>query len=126
MVPGGDLQGFGPASKDRRAHPATGSRAGLRLAGTLGLRRKGHGERGAAVRGVVCGDRAPVRVDDPGDDRQPQAGAVLATLAAALGAPEAVEDLLVGTGRQARAVVADLEDHGAVLTAGGDLDLRAL
>src|SRR4051812_1073320 len=82
-------------------------------------------EGGAAVWRVGGGDAATVAVDDPGDDREAEAGAVLAALAAALGAPEALEQRIGVPGRKARAVVADREAHRVLVTLDRDLDRRA-
>src|SRR3954468_144083 len=55
-----------------------------RTLGSASARRQLDREGGPAALGVGGGDRAAVRVDDPGDDRQAEAGAALAALAAAL------------------------------------------
>ena len=60
-------------------------------------------------------------VDDPGHDREAEAGAALAALAAALGAPEALEQRVGVVGGQAGAVVAHLEPD--LLLPGADADV---
>ena len=72
-----------------------------------------HDERRAAARGVGRAHAAAVGVDDARHDRQPEAGASGATLAAALGAPEALEQRVGLVGGQPGAVVAATA-HGPV------------
>ena len=127
-----DLDARGPWPGGRA--PA-GRRAGERLLGhghSVGARPWDHGGRRAERRLGVGAQAAagrvttklappsgalPARTSPPcastiaGDDRQPQARAAAAALAPALGAPEALEQRLGVAGRQARAVVADLEAH---------------
>src|SRR3954464_11468527 len=64
----------------------SGRRGGL----SARLRQLDH-ERRPAAGSVRRADEAAVRGDDPGDDGEPEPGAALAALAAALGAPEALE-----------------------------------
>ena len=80
-----------------------------------------HDERRAAALGVGGRHAAAVRGDDRRHDGEPEAGAALAALAPALGAPEALEQRVGVVGRQAGAVVAHLEAH--VRAVGGDADL---
>ena len=72
-------------------------------------RRQQDGEAGAAVGGVLGVHAAVVRLDDPGHDREPEAGAGRPALAPGLGAPEAVEERVGIVRRQPRAVVADAD-----------------
>ena len=83
---------------------------------------QGDDERGApAVR--VGGAHAPaVRADDRGDDREAEAGAALPALAAALGAPEALEQRVGVVRRQAGTVVAHLEADVPAVRGEDDLD----
>src|SRR3954471_7986116 len=83
------------------------------------------GEDRAAVRGVGGRDGAVVVGDDRADDREAQAGAAGASDTAALGAPEALEELSGVPGWEALAVVADDELDGAVAVAQRDCDGRA-
>src|SRR5215212_7149197 len=72
-----------------------------------GLRRGQPDHERRAAAGCVRGTGGPaVRVHDPGDDRQAQAGAALAALAAVLGSPEALEELRAVGHRQTGAMVA--------------------
>src|SRR3954449_3369306 len=91
----------------------------------LGGRPEAHGEDRAAVRGVGGRNAAAVVGDDRADDREAQAGAAGAADAAALGAPEALEELSGVAGWEALAVVADDELDGAVAVAQRDGDGRS-
>src|SRR3954447_12292683 len=102
------------------------ARRAPRAAAPGGLRRRqAHDERRPAVGRVARLHPAVMGVDDPGDDRQAEPGAAAALLAAALRAPEALEQLVRVVGRQARAVVADLDAHLTVGAHGAQLDRRA-
>src|SRR6476619_5487835 len=86
------------ASSDMSPASAPSLRAGWAdpetfLGTAVSERGQAHGEHRAAVRGVGRAHAAAVRVDDPGHDGQAEAGAALAALAPALGAPEALEQL---------------------------------
>jgi hypothetical protein len=75
------------------------------------------GEGRAAVRGVGGGDGSVVLGDDRADDGEAEAGAGAAALAAALGAPEALEESGGVARWEAVAVVADDELDGVVAVA---------
>src|SRR5215217_6765540 len=113
------IGGMGPSPaalpSSHTAHAALGApRVSLR-------RGERDDEGGAAAVGVGRAHVAAVGADDAGHDRQPEPGAGLAALAPALGAPETLEERVRIFGREAGAVVADLEAHLAVLAADVDL-----
>ena len=91
VVSAGDLQSGIEQAERRCAESRLAAPGGELRRRRLRARREQHGEAGAAARRVGRADAAVVGLDDPGDDRQAEPGARLAALAAALGAPEAVE-----------------------------------
>src|ERR1700726_1897083 len=81
-----------------------------------------HDEEGSAAVCVDGADCAAVRAHYVGDYREPETGARTPALAAGLGAPEAVEEVLERVGREAASVISHTELDLAVEVAQRDLD----